>query len=210
MFVNCRRFSGCALNTRIFAAVQTREQLFQFLLRQPFLQRDEATAFSLLWQTDRHLRRGEYLCAPGKTEHHLWFIAEGALRLYYPTETEEICVGFAYTDSVVTSVPSFVRQAPSSFSIQALRPCRVCGISRTDLLKAQETLPGVARLYAFWLEQSVTGIIEREIEISTCSPEQRYERLLARSPHVFQWIPLKYIASYLRIRPETLSRVRAR
>jgi CRP-like cAMP-binding protein len=185
-----------------------RDLLLQFLEQQPFLTKEEALQFCLLWHTRRKLRRSEYLNAAGQTERYLWFVANGALRLFFPTAAEEICVGFAYSGGIVTSAPSFIRQAPSSFSVQALRPCILLGISRTQLQDAMAGTPNVARLYAFWLEQSVAGIIEREIEISTTTPEERYQRLLQRSPHIFQWAPLKHIASYLRIRPETLSRVR--
>lgn len=187
-----------------------REQLLEFLLRQPQLSRDEALGFSLQWQTERHLARGEALNAPGRVEHHLWWVSEGLLRLFYPSDTDDICVGFSYENNLVCSFPSFVRRQPSQFSIEALADCHLIGISRTALDEAQQRWPGVTRFYATALEQAVTGIIEREIEIHTTSPEERYERLLARAPHLFQRVPLKYLASYLRIRPETLSRVRAR
>ncbi len=185
------------------------EQLFAFLSRQPHLGREAALDLHSHWQTVRRLRRGDFLCAPGKTEQHVWFVAEGVLRLYYPTDKEEVCVGFAYQNNIVSSFPSFIRQQPSSFSIQALGACTVLGISRTDLLQARERWPGVALFWGDLLSFVVVGIIEREIEISTTTPEERYHNLLARSPHIFQLVPLKYIASYLRITPETLSRVRA-
>ena len=52
------------------------------------------------------------------------------------------------------------------------------------------------------------GKITRETEVLTFTPEERYERLWKRSPHLFQLVPQKYIASYLGMKPETLSRVK--
>jgi CRP-like cAMP-binding protein len=184
--------------------------LSAFLNRQPALSAEEARGFALLWTKQQRLRRGDFLCALGKTEQHVWFINAGVLRLFYPTDADEICVGFAYTDTLVCAFPSFLAQKPSAFSVQALSDCRVCGISRSDLHKAREKWPGVARFWTESVEYALAGIIEREIEVHTSTPEQRYARLLERSPHIFQLAPLKYIASYLRIAPETLSRLRSK
>jgi hypothetical protein len=56
-------------------------------------------------------------------------------------------------------------------------------------------------------EQALLGKIEREVEMLTYSPDERAQRLMLRSPQLFQIVPKKYIASYLRMKPETLSRV---
>lgn len=186
------------------------ELLFDFLSRQSQLSREEALWLHERWQLQRRLRRGDFLCAPGKIEQHIWFVADGVLRLYYPAGEEEVCVGFAYQNNVVSSFPSYVRQQPSSFSIQALAACTVMGISRSDFQQAREQWPGVARFWGDLLSFVTVGLIEREIEVATTTPEERYNNLLERSPHLFQLVPLKYIASYLRITPETLSRVRGK
>lgn len=62
--------------------------------------------------------------------------------------------------------------------------------------------------YSRLLELLITQLIEREIDLLTTSPIERLNRVLLRSPHLFRHIPLKYIASYLRMKPETLSRIR--
>ena len=62
--------------------------------------------------------------------------------------------------------------------------------------------------YIQLLELQITQQIDREIDILIPSPTERLNRVLKRSPNVFQHVPLKYIASYLRMKPETLSRIR--
>ncbi|HEU5148245.1 MAG TPA: Crp/Fnr family transcriptional regulator, partial [Chryseosolibacter sp.] len=64
------------------------------------------------------------------------------------------------------------------------------------------------RDYAALLESLITQQIEREVDLLIHSPAERLKRVLERSPNLFQEIPLKYIASYLRMTPETLSRIR--
>jgi len=58
------------------------------------------------------------------------------------------------------------------------------------------------------LEQLTLQQLEREKDILTSSPLERYKRVLKRSPQLFQEIPNKYIADYLRMTPETLSRIK--
>jgi len=66
----------------------------------------------------------------------------------------------------------------------------------------------IERAWRILQEKALLGKIERETELLTFTPEQRVNRLLQRSPHLFQFIPRKYIASYLRMTPETLSRLK--
>jgi len=72
------------------------------------------------------------------------------------------------------------------------------------LYKTREVFEGWQRI----LEQLIYQQFEREIDLLTASPVERYKRVLARSPQLFQEIPGKYIASYLRMTPETLSRIK--
>ena len=138
----------------------------------------------------------------------MYVVLEGALRLYYPLETEEICVGFAYENTIISAFPSFIANQPSEYSIQALRKCELIGVSRSDFMQLIERSPALERYWRIQLEKAVLGRIDREIDLLLPDPKARLQRLLKRSPHIFHIIPRKYIASYLRITPETLSRIR--
>ncbi|SHJ35181.1 cAMP-binding domain of CRP or a regulatory subunit of cAMP-dependent protein kinases [Hymenobacter daecheongensis DSM 21074] len=184
-------------------------ELLAALLRQvPFLTEEDIAAFVPLWHKSVRLQRGDFLIRPGQVEHHLYFVRAGTLRIFYPSQTEEICVGFAYGNTLVCSFPSFVAGQPSEYSIQALRKSELIGISRADFSAIVEARPNFARFWRLELERAVMGRIEREIDLLLPEPERRLARLLARSPHLFQLVPKKYIASYLRMTPETLSRLR--
>ncbi len=159
------------------------------------------------WNHVRTLNRHEFLARPGEIETSLFFVSAGTMRIYYPNESEEICVGFAYSNTLICSYPSFISRKPSQYYIQALTKTRLVSISRKDFYSLFERFPEVERGWRLLEEQALLGKIEREVEMLTFSPEQRYTRLLERSPHIFQLIPRKYIASYLRMSPETLSRL---
>jgi CRP-like cAMP-binding protein len=191
------------------ASIPAAHRMLAALLRQvPFLTDDDIAAFVAQWRKPVSLKRADFLIQAGQTEHYLYFVSEGALRIYYPSRAEEICVGFAYANTLVCSFPSFVAGQPSEYCIQALRKSELIGISRADFSALVEARPNFARFWRLELERAVMGRIEREIDLLLPEPERRLERLRARSPHLFQLIPKKYIASYLRMTPETLSRLR--
>ncbi|TGE15667.1 Crp/Fnr family transcriptional regulator [Hymenobacter elongatus] len=185
-----------------------RTMLAELLRQVPGLAEDDIREFLLLWNRHVVLRRGDFLIRAGQVERHLYFVTSGVLRIYYPSQTEEICVGFGYANTMVCSFPSFVDSRPSDYCLQALKKCELVAISRTDFTDFLERNAAFARFWRTELERVLVGRIEREIDLLLPEPERRLARLLARSPHIFQLVPKKYIASYLRMTPETLSRLR--
>jgi CRP-like cAMP-binding protein len=165
-------------------------------------------ALTARWTHKRSLRRADFLIEKGKTEQYLYYVQSGAMRLYYPHETEEICVGFAYADTLICSYPSFIQGEPSEYFIQAIRKTEIKGISRHDFYELLDQFPRLDRAWRMLTEEALLGKIRRETEMLAFSPEERLRRLWQRSPHIFQLIPRKYLASYLRMSPETLSRIR--
>jgi CRP-like cAMP-binding protein len=180
------------------------------LLRQvPSLSPSEVDNFVGRWTKQRHLRRGEFLMRPGEVEQHLYFVRHGLLRIFYPTATsEEICVGFSYANSLVCSFPSFVMGQPSEYALQALRQTELLAISRVAFLDFLGSSPAFAAFWRVELEKALIGRMEHEIDLLLPEPADRLARLRKRSPHVFQLVPKKYLASYLRMTPETMSRLR--
>jgi CRP-like cAMP-binding protein len=184
------------------------DDLRSLLQQVPYLTPEDVEAFVHGWQKPVRLARHDFLIAPGQVEHHLYFVTEGVLRIFLPVSTEEICVGFGYAGTLLCSFPSFVEGRPSDYAIQALKGSYLLGISRTQVLELIESRPNLSRFWRQEMERAVVGRIEREIDLLLPEPQRRLDRLRARSPHLFQLVPRKYIASYLRMTPETLSRLR--
>ena len=106
----------------------------------------------------------------------------------------------------VSTADSFLTNTPTKYSITAIKSATLKSISKNKLLHFLEE----NYLQNLWIEVLNTLIIqqsEREIDLLTTSAKDRYERVLKRSPKLFQNIPHKYIANYLRVSPETLSRL---
>jgi CRP-like cAMP-binding protein len=164
------------------------------------------------WSKQEHgltvFNKNQYLSEEGDTNAPLYFIHSGAVRAIYVSANEEFTIRFGYANSIIASLDSFLDNQPSKFFIQALRKTAVYSIPRDAYFEFVHSTPELTALHARFMETIVVSMLDREIDLLTSSPMERYQRLMERSPQVFQHIPLKYIAAYLRMTPETLSRLR--
>lgn len=152
--------------------------------------------------------KNAFIVPEGKVDQHIYFIERGAVRVFLQSEFEELTIRFGYQGSFITSLSSFIKGTPSEFYIQAIRATKLRVISKVQFQEYIDCDDRYLKLYNAILEGLVLQQLEREIDLLTYSPSERLQRVLERSPNVFQEIPSKYIASYLRMTPETLSRIR--
>lgn len=151
--------------------------------------------------------RNEYLKVKGSIDRNVYFVESGSLRVFVLDEYEEQTIRFGYTGDMIVSLDSFLTGKPSELYIQAIKKTTVKVILRSQF-DAFLKMENNQSLWTQILESLVVQQIEREIDILTTSPKARYERVLERSPQLFQEIPNRHIANYLRMSPETLSRLK--
>jgi CRP-like cAMP-binding protein len=161
-----------------------------------------------MWSSIRIIERNEFIVQQGEIERNIYFVEDGALRVFFVAEFEENTIRFGYKNSFITSLPSFFNEQPSIFYIQAIRKSRLRIMERQHFISFIQEKPSRQKQYNQFLQHMIIQQIEREIDILTFSPIERLKRVQERSPQLFQEIPSKYIASYLRMTPETLSRIR--
>ena len=155
------------------------------------------------------IKKNEYLLAEGMMDCHIYIVEDGAFKVYYISDYQEQIVRFGYPDSIIISPESFFDGKQSKFYIQALKNSVMLRIHRDDFYDYIKQDISYLLQYIQTLEATMSQLIAREIDLLTVSPVERYNRVYRRSPQLFQHIPAKYIASYLRMTPETLSRIRA-
>lgn len=160
-----------------------------------------------LFTKELHLDRNEYLSTSGTIDTDIYFIKEGSLKIYVINAEEQI-IRFGYKNNIVASLDSFLSGKPSDFYIQAIKKTTVKVISKADFMTFLSSDPSYLKLWIAILEDMVLQQMEREKDLLITSPKERYERVLKRSPQLFQEIPNKHIANYLRMKPETLSRLK--
>lgn len=161
-----------------------------------------------LWTGSLSLKRNEYLSVKGSKENNLYFVEEGSLRIFMIDELEEHTIRFGYKNSIITALDSFINEKPSNFYIQAIRKSELKYIDKKSYMEFLNNDIENIRLWHSILEGMILQLMEREVDILTSSPQERYRRVFERSPQLFQEIPNKYIAAYLRMTPETLSRIK--
>ncbi len=151
--------------------------------------------------------RNYYLKTGGTADGNLYYIIKGSLRMYIVNDNMERTVRFAYDDNILVALDSFLTGRPSDLYIQALKKTAVKIIRKEDLLQKLKD-PTFREKWILILEQLALQQFEREMDLLKDNPAERYKSVLDRSPQLFQHIPLKYIANYIGVTAETLSRLR--
>lgn len=154
------------------------------------------------------VERNQFLKTGGTTDTNIYFVESGSLRIFVTDGQEERVIRFGYQNNIIVALDSFLTEKPSEFYIQAIKKATVKTISKKTFMGFISKEPENLRLWAEILEDLVLQQIEREKDLLTHSPKERYERVLQRSPQLFQEIPNRHIANYLRMTPETLSRLK--
>ena len=151
--------------------------------------------------------RNEFLKIKGSIDTNLYYVESGSLRIFVLDNYEEQTIRFGYKENLIVSLDSYLTGEPSDLYIQAIKKTVVKVITKEqiDLFLEKENNQS---LWTKILEKLVVQQMEREIDILTNSPKERYERVLKRSPNLFQEIPNRHIANYLRMSAETLCRLK--
>jgi CRP-like cAMP-binding protein len=154
--------------------------------------------------------KGDHLVTEGKLCRYLYFIERGALRGYYNLDGKEITYWFGFEGDFVTSFHSFITHQPAVENVQLLEDTVVWAISKESLSSLLNEYHEVERLVRIIYEKYYLRLEERFVNAQFKSASERYKELLLQAPHFIERVPLGFIASYLGISQETLSRVRSK
>ena len=152
--------------------------------------------------------KASYLIKEGKVSNHIYFLEKGCLRGFYNLDGKEITYWFAFENDFVTSFYSFITRKPSVENIQVMEDSTLWSIAYDDLQKLYNKHPDIERFGRLINEHYYVMLEERFVSNHFKEARERYENLASNSPHIIQRAPLGYIASYLGITQETLSRIR--
>jgi len=146
----------------------------------------------------------------GHVESYLSFIEKGIVRYYIPSENKDLTFTFVFDGEFTSGYDSFITRLPVNYTIETLADTILWRISYNDLqyiyVKTEigNTIGRLASEVLF-LKKS-----KRELSLLNDSAEQRYLNLFTEQPQLIQKIPQKYLASYIGITPQALSRIRKR
>ena len=147
----------------------------------------------------------------GNTSKQKAYINKGCTRTFtVDAKAREHILFFSFEDYWIADFESYYTQQPANQYIQAMEDCELLCISKYDLDKLEEQIPILKALFEEKRQKKIFATMTNLNEVKSLTPEERYLNLLKKHPHIFQRIPLQYIASYLDIEPPSLSRLRSR
>lgn len=149
------------------------------------------------------------LDSAGKVPIYHNFIVSGYMRKYYINDKgEEITVDLNNGPRFFTSYFHFVNQTPTNEYLQCITDCELLRITKADADRTAKTSITQKDYTIRLFEQVQEEDRQRMNDLATLTAEQRYLKLVKESPNIIKHVPLKFIASYLGIKPESLSRIR--
>jgi CRP-like cAMP-binding protein len=171
---------------------------------------DEATRYINRHSFSRQIERGTFLLKAGEICEHLYFICKGAIRGYTKQGTKEVTTWVSVENEMVTSIRGLNMQQPSLENIQAIEQCELI-VAHYDALQY---------LYKHYIEVNIVGrkllekyysdAEERAFISRIPNAGKRYHHFVETKSNLANRIPLKYIASFLGMTIETMSRIRSK
>ena len=158
--------------------------------------------------TVRKVKKNEFIVQPGQICRSVHFINEGVFRTYNLIGDKEITTNFFFDCGYVTDYASYINQIPAREYIQALTDGELLSFPHEKMQEMYEKYPRAQKYGRLIAEKIFVNTYSRQQEFLFLNPKERYLKLLKKRPKVVQRIPQHYIASYLGITPEYLSRIR--
>lgn len=176
------------------------------------LELNEAEFGVLLSHFNRtYLPKRFYYLKEGQITKQKAYIVKGCTRSYtLDSKGGEHILFFAFEDWWIGDFHSYNTGLPGNQYVQAIEDCELLCISKTDFDRLEVEIPKLFQWYEVKQKRMLYSMMQRLTEVKTLTPEERYLNLLKKHPHIFQRVPLQYIASYLDIEPPSLSRLRKR
>jgi len=156
------------------------------------------------------VRKGDFLVRTGEVCNYLYFVQKGIVRGYVQDGKKEITTWIAAENEMVTSITSFHTQQKAFENIQAIEDCELSCLHFDDLQFLYDRFPEVNVAARKLLENYLRDAEERAYIARLSEATSKYQRFIATKSFMLNRVPLKFIASYLGMTLETLSRIRSR
>jgi len=179
-------------------------------LRHTALLTDDEILEALSYFQKRFIKRKEYILRAGEICREKAYINKGCFRRYMLDEhAKEITINFAFEEWWVGDLESFQNHQPGVYYVQAMEDSEVFCINENSQQLLFEAIPKFSVFNDKKVEKSHFAMLKR-LAMMQSSPEEKYLSMIEKYPQIIQRVPLHYIASYLGIEPESLSRLRKR
>ncbi len=180
-----------------------------FLSRFEKLNDEELEAFTGIFKPIT-IKKLDHLFLEGELVSSIFYINDGVMRSYYNKENDEVTSHFFFGPTIFSDLISVRGQLPTKMNVQALKNCNCLVADFNDLDILIDKYPTIESVFFKFLEHLYLFGVTRQHSFIFDTPQERYMKLFGERPKVIAEIPQRYISSYLGIKPETLSRIKAR
>lgn len=154
-------------------------------------------------------KQGEFIENSGKITPHFIHVVSGCLMTYFSDKDgHDHVIQFATAGWWTGDLHSFMKEVPSIYSTRALADSEILYLPKADMDVLLQKIPKFERFFRIIFQNSLVTHQQRIIQNFSATAEERYEFFLQKYTSLEQYVPLKYIASYLGITPEFLSKIR--
>ena len=174
----------------------------------PHIGEKDSTLFAGMFERIK-LKKGEMLLSQGEICQYLYFLSEGSCRYYTLKDGNDITIWFGFKNDFVTAFTSFFPQAPSYETIEMLTDGELYRIHYEKFASLKKSTSSFSEVIIHFITQYTFTIEQRLLMIQTLSAKEKYMHILENEPELVLQIPNKYLASYLGVTRETLSRIRS-
>lgn len=158
----------------------------------------------------KKLKKKEFLLENERVCNFIAFIALGTIRHFHIKDGVEKTCDISFENSWVTDFQSFTHKTTCIMNLQAMEDTTVFVIKRENLYQLYADCNKYETFGRLMAEEIAQRATEIAMSLSSDKPEERFQNLLKKQPDLFQRVPQKYIANFLGISPESLSRIRSR
>jgi len=184
------------------------EELADYILKFGDLNQQQMDLILSKTQT-LELQKNDYLSEAGKVPKYLGFVSEGVFRFnYYNNEGQDITRYFIEENNFVTDYPKFVEQSVATEYVQAVTDCKLLVFSKTDWDEIGNFIVGWESISGKIETHCLTNSLERRSPLVAEDATNRYLSFLENFPTILNRVPLSYVASYLGMTQQSLSRIR--
>lgn len=157
------------------------------------------------------IKKKKELLAPQEICRYVYFITSGSARSYYIDEkgTEHI-YQLRLENSWISDLESFFSQTPSKYYLESMEDSTLLCISQNGLESLYAEVPKMERYFRILFQKAYINALQRLNSTMWDTAEARYQEMIKENCDILQRVPLTYIASFLGITPESLSRIRSK
>lgn len=158
--------------------------------------------------SQKDISKGNYVLKHGEICKHIYYVNKGFVRIFYFKNGKNITEWFANEKQYFFSITSYFNEIPSNLVIEAIEDSEIILLSKTGLEQLRKTNIEIANLLIKFFSRSLILSQQRMESIQFETAKQRYTKLLEDQPEILNKVPLQFIATFLGITQETLSRIR--